>query len=504
MHRRLRALASATLLVALAVGPAAAAPRVDTSSLTDAVTAAGIVDHLAALQAIGDANDGERASGTPGYDESVDYVVERLEAAGYDPQIQEFEFPFFREIDSHLERVSPDPEAYVVDEDFHLMDYSGSGDVTAEIVPVDLVIPPGAAANTSTSGCEAADFDGLDITDNIALMQRGSCTFAVKAANAEAAGAAAAIIFNEGTPGDPARIELFGGTLGEPGINIPVMSASFALGEELATLAEEDTVILHLTGLTESEIRTTANVIAETGGRTDRVVVAGAHLDSELGTVAMNDNGTGSAALLEIAEQFDELGIEPVNQVRFIWFGAEENGLLGSEYYVSQLTKRQIKDIAVNINVDMIGSDNYVRFVYDGDQGPNGSGVVEDVFLDYFDAQGLATDPTDLAGSSDYAPFMAVGVPVGGVFAGASGTKTAEQAAVYGGTAGEPYYACYHEECDRLDELSTVVLEQLSDGAAHAIATFAMTTSAVSGTAKGTGSLKALDWFESRGPNLQR
>lgn len=488
---------TATLMLAPTV---TAAVPTDSSTLRTAVTAAGILEHLNALQAIGDANGGERTSGTPGYDESVDYVVEQLETAGYDPVIQEFEFPFFREISSHFERVSPDPEAYAVDVDFHLMDYSGSGDTTAALVPIDIVIPPGAAASTSTSGCEASDFAGLDLAGKIALTQRGTCTFATKAANAEAAGAAGVIIFNEGQPG---RQALLLGTLGGPGIGIPVVGTSFAVGAELYSLTQAGPVTVHLQAETESETRTTSNVIAETaGGRDDRVVVAGAHLDSVLGTVAMNDNGSGSAAILEIAEQFAALDIEPRNKVRFIWFGAEEFGLLGSEYYVGQLSKRDVKDIAVNINVDMIASDNYVRFVYDGADGPNGSNVVEDVFLDYFASQDLATDPTPLAGSSDYAPFMEAGIPVGGVFAGASGLKTAEQAAVYGGTADEPYYECYHLACDRVENINSTVLEQLSDGAAHATLSFAMTTSAVNGTSRASG--QALESLEFLGPNAQR
>ena len=501
IRRRTALFVVAILTATLGLAPlASAAVPTDSSGLRTAVTAAGILDHLNALQAIGDANGGERTSGTPGYDASVDYVVQRLEAAGYDPVVQDFEFPFFREISSHFERVSPDPEAYASEVDYLTMTYSGSGDATAELVPVDLVIPPGPTAGTSTSGCEASDFTGLDVAGKVALIQRGTCTFATKAANAQAAGAAGVIIFNEGQPG---RQALFGGTLGGPGIGIPVVSISFALGEELYNLSQGGPVTVHLQVSTENEIRTTSNVIAETpGGRNDRVVVAGAHLDSVIGTVAMNDNGSGSAALLEIAEQFSALNIQPRNKVRFIWFGAEEFGLLGSDYYVSQLSTRDIKNIAANINVDMIASDNYVRFVYDGGDGPNGSNVVENVFLDYFGSQGLATDPTPLAGSSDYAPFMEAGIPVGGVFAGASGLKTADQAAVYGGTADLPYYECYHLACDRVGNVSSTVLEQLSDGAAHAILSFAMTTSAVNGTGRANGN--ALESLEFRGPNAQR
>jgi Zn-dependent M28 family amino/carboxypeptidase len=263
------------------------------------------------------------------------------------------------------------------------MSYSGSGDVTAGVQAVDLLLPP---TGGSTSGCDGAfaevgaggfgnivpdptgpnDFAGFT-AGNIALIQRGTCTFHLKALNAQAAGAVGVIIFNEGNT--PGRTDLFGGTLGGPGINIPVVSTSFAFGDMLNSLIGSG-LTLHMVTDTLSEIRTTNNVIAETtSGRTDRVVVVGAHLDSVTTGPGIQDNGSGSAAILEIALQMDALNITPRNQVRFIWFSAEESGLLGSEYYVSQLTTRQIKDIAMMLNFDMIGSPNPVRFVYDdGDQ----------------------------------------------------------------------------------------------------------------------------------------
>ena len=104
----------------------------------------------------------------------------------------------------------------------------------------------------------------------------------------------------------------------------------------------------------------------------------------------------------------------------------------------------------------MLGSPNYVRFVYDGDgsatpdAGPNGSATIEDIFLDYFAKVGLATEPTAFDGRSDYGPFIAVGIPAGGLFSGAEEIKTAEEAAIYGGTAGVAYDPCYHQACDDL------------------------------------------------------
>jgi Zn-dependent M28 family amino/carboxypeptidase len=268
-------------------------------------------------------------------------------------------------------------------------------------------------------------------------------------------------------------------------------------------------VTVHMFTDTETTDKVTHNVIAESpGGRTDRVVVVGAHLDSVAEGPGIQDNGSGSAAILEIARQMAALGVQPRNQVRFIWFSAEEAGLLGSDFYVSQLSRRQIKDIAVMLNFDMIASPNWVRFVYDGDgsgtgtAGPNGSDVIEDVFNDYFAGQGSATDPTAFDGRSDYGPFIGVGIPAGGLFTGAEGLKTAAQASEYGGTAGVAYDVCYHQACDDIDNPDSVALEQMSDAAAHAILTFAMTTSAVNGTDKGKG--HGTSGFEYLGSNLQK
>jgi Zn-dependent M28 family amino/carboxypeptidase len=237
------------------------------------------------------------------------------------------------------------------------------------------------------------------------------------------------------------------------------------------------------------------------------VVVVGAHLDSVAAGPGINDNGSGSSTILEIAQEMAELEIEPVNQVRFAWWGAEEGGLFGSQYYVDQLSKKAIKDIAVNLNFDMVGSPNYVRFVYDGDAsdtdslGSSGSGAVEDVFLDYFaNVVELPVEPTAFDGRSDYDAFINVGIPAGGLFTGAEETKTAEQAAIYGGTAGLALDPCYHQACDDIDNLSTDALDEMSDAAAHATLTFALTKSAVQGTDKG----KALGHGKFKGASLRK
>ncbi len=478
-----------------------AAVVVDTSELRDAVTVDGVRSHQQAFQEIADANGGVRVSGSPGYDASADYVAGETLAAGYEVIIQEFDFPFFQELEpAELEQISPNPTVYPYFDvaGFATMEYSGSGDVTATAEGVDLILPPGPDANTSTSGCEAEDFDGFT-AGNIAVIQRGTCTFALKAQNAEAAGAVGVIIFNEGQPG---RTAAFFGTLGGPGATVPVVGAAFDVGVELA--AGGVTVRMFVNA--ESEIRSTSNVIAETpGGRDDRVVVVGAHLDSVPAGPGIQDNGSGSAAILEIALQMAELGIEPRNKVRFAWWGAEESGLVGSQFYVDNLSEREIKNIALNLNFDMIGSPNFVRFVYDGDgsatplDGPNGSANIENVFLSYFAEQGLPTEPTAFDGRSDYGPFIAVGIPAGGLFTGAEGIKTEEQAAIYGGTAGDQYDPCYHLACDTFENISLEALDENSDAAAHAVLTFAETTSSVNGTAKGKGLGKWKNGMQFRG-----
>jgi Zn-dependent M28 family amino/carboxypeptidase len=356
------------------------------------------------------------------------------------------------------------------------MTYSGSGDVTAN---AQLVGDAGGAI--VGNGCEAPDF-GTFTAGNIALIQRGGCTFKIKATNAIAAGAVAVVIYNNiaGT---------LNGTLGTPGQNVPVIGTLQSIGEEAAALLASGPVVLHVKTTTQSEIRETWNVLADTpGGDPDRVVVQGSHLDSRLEGPGINDNGSGSAYNLESAIQVAEKNIRPRNKIRFAWWGAEELNLLGSTFYVNSLSDAEFSKIMLNLNHDMIASPNFVRFVYDGDgsdtptAGPTGSAQIEQVFLNWFASQGLATTPTPFDGRSDYGPFIARGAPAGGLFSGAEGIKTAAQAAVYGGVAGVAYDPCYHQLCDDITNLNDTSFDQLSDGAAQALVTFAMTKKAVTAT----------------------
>jgi PA domain len=216
--------------------------------------------HMARLQEIADQNGGTRASGLPGFAASEEYVAGQLEDYGYIVTVQPFNFAFFRELATPtFERTSPNPRVFVPRVDFFTMTYSGSGNTTARIVPVDTTGQPG----TNTSGCEMSDFATFP-PGAIALMQRGSCTFATKAQNALAAHATAAVIFNTGGGNDAA----FQGTLGAPGLTIPAIGTSFPIGQEFYNLSLGGPVTAHVQTSTQSDIRTTSNVIAETPAAT--------------------------------------------------------------------------------------------------------------------------------------------------------------------------------------------------------------------------------------------
>lgn len=477
---------AAAALAATTVQSAVAAPAndADTQGFRKAVGLAGMYEHLAAFQGFSDANGGNRVAGGPGYQASADYVEQRLEAAGY--EVSRFPFTFTFNDDATppaLAQTAPNPTTYNPGVDFASMTYSGNGDVTAPVTAVDLDFPPPAVAGASDSGCEAADFAGFP-AGTIAMVQRGTCNFGVKVDLAAAAGAVGVIIFNEGQEG---RTGVINGTLGEPTRGVPAVGATFAIGTDLANGvtngATGSTVRLKVDRVNEQ--RTTDNVIAETPtGDPDDVVVVGAHLDSVSAGAGINDNGSGSAGILEIAEALAARDFDVRNKVRFAWWGAEESGLIGSTRYVESLSQAELDRIRLNLNFDMIGSPNYVRFVYDGDNsafpagvgsadGPEGSGEIERVFHHYFANVGLASSETPFSGRSDYGPFIAEGIPAGGLFTGAEGVKTAQEAAVYGGTAGVAYDPCYHAFCDTIDNVSQQGLDEMADAAAHATLRFA-------------------------------
>ncbi|WP_082563923.1 M28 family peptidase [Nocardioides sp. Root140] len=206
---------------------------------------------------------------------------------------------------------------------------------------------------------------------------------------------------------------------------------------------------------------TSYNLIADwPGGDTTNTVMMGGHLDSVDEGPGINDNGTGSAAILASALAFAQSGAEPANHVRFGFWGAEELGLLGSTHYVDSLSTVEVDDLAAYFNFDMVGSPNPGYFVYDDDA--NGTELRDSLTASY-DAAGIDSDYIDVDGRSDHAAFMQRGIPTAGTFSGAEGTKTSTQAAKWGGQAGQAYDPCYHSACDDIDNLDTAALDLNAD-----------------------------------------
>jgi len=487
------------LLLALALVPLALAgdeacdTRVNNNfdKLLECVTVDGARAHQEAFQAIADANGSTRVSGSPGYDLSVDYVADKLTAAGYNVTVQPFTFQTFVSLSpSILEQVAPPPAGPIPN---NIMSYSGSGDVTAAV----------STPSGDFRGCNAADFAGFP-AGNIALVSRGAppgfpvaCTFALKATNAYNAGAVGVVIYNN-------IAGPLNGTLGNTfTLNIGVTSVTQAVGQQLAATPG---LVLRLKTETLRGIATTYNVLAESvDGNPDNVIMAGAHLDSVNAGPGIQDNGSGSAAILEVALQMAK--VKPVNKVRFAWWGAEESSLVGSTYYVNNLSQEEKDKITLYLNFDMIGSPNHVFFIYDGDDsdafgagpGPEGSAQIEKVFEAFYNMRGIPFKGTDFSGRSDYGPFIAAGIPAGGLFTGAEGIKTAAEAAQWGGTAGMAYDPCYHQACDTFANINLSAFDTNSDAVAFSVLQFAMSTEDINGE-RGKGNFPALSGQEEDAP----
>lgn len=460
------------LLAALALGsatPAAiaqpagggAAAVEGTAALRAAVTADGVLGHLAALQAIADAHGGDRAAGSAGYDASVDYVAGRLREAGYTVRFETFDLPLFEELRpptlAVLAGLGPDDVEALQP---RTLEFSGAGTVEGPVWPAG-----GRKADADAiRGCRASDFEGMP-PGAIALVRRGRCPLDTAVANAAAAGAGGVVAYSRSDDDH----------LHEPSA-IPAVSLDHAAGTRLAEAARRSGVTVRLDVATRTRLHPTRNVIAETGqGDPERVILVGAHLDSVPGSPGINDNASGVGAVLEIALQIARLGIEPANRLRFAFWGAEEIDLNGSSHHASSLAPGELERLQAVLNFDMLASPNYARFVYDGDgsgseeAAPAGSARIEQMFRAYFAAVGLPVAEIALEDGSDHLSFVEHGVPVGGLVAGDGEPKRPEEARLFGGTAGAPYDPCYHAACDTLATVNRTALDELSDAIAHVV-----------------------------------
>ncbi|GAB3135259.1 M28 family metallopeptidase [Tsukamurella serpentis] len=396
------------------------------------MTLDGAVKHLETFQDIANRNGGNRALGSPGYEQSVEYAEQVLREAGFNPMRQEFSTAVWSASKVEVAAAGAPVQAAA-------LSFSGAtnGTVTAKAVV------------TGNLGCTAGDLEKVT-EGSIAVVQRGQCAFGEKYRAAAAKGAKALVITNN------ADGDWKGGTLGlEDGASIAVVgvarNAPITDGQDLTLTVDAKT-----------EKAKTWNVIAETAkGDADKVQVVGAHLDGVTEGPGINDNGTGSAALLETAAKLGA-NADVKNKVRFALWGAEEEGLVGSEHYVSSLGPEQAAKISRYLNFDMLGSPNGGYFTFDGDgssklaggAGPAGSGVIEQVFRNYFAWRNVPVEASAFDGRSDYGPFKEAGIASGGMDTGADGKKTPEQQRQWGGTAGEIFDPNYHSPLDTIDNIN--------------------------------------------------
>ncbi|WP_407685708.1 M28 family metallopeptidase [Mycobacterium sp. HUMS_1102779] len=427
------------------------------------VTTDAMMARLSKLQDIANANNGTRAVGTPGYEASVDYVVQTLRNSGFDVQTPEFSARVF-----HAEKPVVTVGGTTVEA--HALEFSLG--TPADGVSGPLVVVP---ATGDAPGCKAADYDRVPARGAVVLVDRGTCPFAQKEDAAAQGGAVAMIV------ADNVDEQQMGGTLGaSTDVKIPVVSVTKSTGLQLRSHPGPTTIKL----VASSQNFKARNVIAQTktGSPTD-VVMAGAHLDSVAAGPGINDNGSGVAAVLETAVQ---LGNSPQvhNAVRFGFWGAEELGLIGSRNYVESLDVKGLKAIALYLNFDMLASPNPGYFTYDGDQSlpldsrgqpvvPEGSAGIERTLAAYLDDAGKTAQDTAFDGRSDYDGFTLAGIPAGGLFSGAENKKSEEQAKLWGGTPDQPFDPNYHEKTDTLDHIDRTALGINGGGVAYAVGLYA-------------------------------
>jgi Zn-dependent M28 family amino/carboxypeptidase len=448
---------------ASAITPAECAAQVnDTpSKLLPCIQTDDLWNHMQQFQVIADANpspaDGmpSRNSGEPGYKASVDYVANQMQEAGYNVTIQQYTFTYYAYISPPtLSEVSPTPQSFALNSDWN--PGQSVGTAHAAIQPAGGIIIPPTATPSSSSGCTMADFNGFT-TGSIALIQRGACNFGVKVLNAKAAGASGVIIFNEGNPG---RTGVLSGSLvdasGNPIIpTIPVAFTSFAIGSNL--LDQYQAAVQNGTDLPVMDLAIKAlvkpnapdyNVIAESkGGNPNHVVVVDAHLDAIYGA-GMLDNASGSATILDVAQQMKN--VNPLNKLRFIWFGGEELGLLGSSYYVNNLSPSELSHIGYDLDADVTATPNYTIGILDP-AGPDlfsgvststfpnrvyaASDVSRDLTIDYFNSVGLNHELFSPVGTDAFS-FNTVGIPAGGLLTGQDCCKNQNEVNLFGGFTG--------------------------------------------------------------------
>ncbi|KAF2454524.1 hypothetical protein BDY21DRAFT_387602 [Lineolata rhizophorae] len=424
-------------------------PNVTSQALQDDITTEGLMGNLAELYQIALDNDGNRAFGLPGYEASGDFIWSRI--SGSDRVIaSKQDFPgLFNDVTSITLTVN--------DEDYYVYGLTYSPSTSEEGMTAEMVFGP-----TGEAGCAVDGYEGYDVEGKIVLAERGPCpdgtTLSGRVRPAAAAGAVGIIIYNS-SPGN-----VTAGTLVAPDPDfVPAGFINMDDGEALRSrLAAGEELTAHFQQTQLIETRISQNFLAETkAGDPNNVIMLGAHLDSVKAGPGINDDGSGTSLILELFTALEKYNIK--NKVRFAWWGAEENGLVGSTFYTDNLNTTQADKILAYLNFDMVSRGYFGVFDGDGSThglvGPPGSGVIEELFVEDLTSKGIEVTPAEFSGGSDYATFMEnLEIAVGGLHTGT-------------GIEQDP---CYHQPCDTYDNVNATVLTINAKAAAHVLATLAM------------------------------
>ncbi|KAI0100643.1 peptidase family M28 [Nemania sp. FL0031] len=436
-------------------------PLVDTEALQAHITAESLLKHAEALYNIAKSSEEEfghptRVIGSEGHRRSLEYVASEIDRLGdyYKYSTQAFPAVMGQVFQSRLVLGHSVPKSATP---MSLTPpTTGKEPVYGDLVLVD------------NEGCDASDYPD-EVSGKVAFIKRGTCSFGAKSELAGGAGAIAAVVFNSNADG-------LSGTLGVPS---PNHVATFGLsGKDAQPIIEQLKAgkVVDSIAFIDSVVNTinTTNIIIQTvEGDPENCVMLGAHSDSVGEGPGINDDGSGSLTLLEVATHLTKFSVK--NCVRFAWWAGEEEGLLGSDYYVATLPEEENQKIRLFMDYDMMGSPNFAYQIYNATNAvnPTGSEQLRDLYVDWYKSKGLNYTFIPFDGRSDYDAFIRNGIPGGGIATGAEGIKTKEEELMFGGKAGDWYDPCYHQLCDDVGNVNTTAWVINTQLVAHSVATYA-------------------------------
>ncbi|MFF2445883.1 M28 family peptidase [Neobacillus sp. NPDC058068] len=366
-----------------------------------------------------------RTAGTPGELKGAQYIKSQFEKYGYETELQSF--PIYDVVRNNVKGI-----VEIGGQNLNPYVFSGSfsGEVTAEVVNVGKAI-----AGTVPDS----------VKGKIALIERGDNTFVEKIQNVLDKGAVGVIMYN-----NTGTSNAFGQA--SYGQNIPAVGITRAQGLALVDQIKAGPITAQLkvsgSGLVE---KTSYNVVAKMKPHknkdTGQIVMIGAHHDSVPGGPGANDDASGVSAVLELARVMSNMPID--TELRFVTFGSEEKGLLGSYHYASTLSDAEADKIVAHFQMDMIGSKDA-----GGDHAANGLIMYtidgkKNLVTDLAASAGARTAlgevvPYGQLGRSDHQPFHELGIP----------------AALFIHSPLEPWY---HTPADTIDKIDKNKLQETAE-----------------------------------------